>query len=69
MRIFRARLIKGTEIMDLINTNDESDSIPAAPDEFKDGEIISEDDIEMKDNSYVDDETYGSMLFAFRKIV
>jgi hypothetical protein len=56
-----------SEKVDLVNVEDDSDTIPAAPDEFTEGDIITEEDFYLEKNSYVDDETYGNMLFAFPK--
>jgi len=67
MKTFRVYFEKGTDIVDLVNVNDESDTIPAAPDEFVIGEIINEDEIILRENRYVDDQGVGTMLFAFKK--
>ena len=67
MRTFKVCIEKGTDVVDLINVNDETDIIPGAPDEFVDGEILTEDEIILKENSFVDDEGVGTMLFAFKK--
>jgi len=67
MEKFKVQIASGTDVVDLINVNDESDTIPGAPDEFVDGEIVSEDEIILKENSYVDDQGVGTMLFAFKK--
>lgn len=67
MKTFKVYFEKGTDIVDLINVDDESDKIPAAPDEFVIGEIINEDDIILRENRYVDDQGVGTMLFAFKK--
>lgn len=55
------------EVMDLVNIKDKSDRIMAAPDEFIEGEIVSGDGIELKECQYVDDQTFGTCLFAFKK--
>tara|TARA_S200002703_G_scaffold117328_1_gene102936 strand:- start:2849 stop:3088 length:240 start_codon:yes stop_codon:yes gene_type:complete len=55
------------EVMDLVNIKDKSDRIMAAPDEFTEGEIVSENGIELKECQYVDDQTFGTCLFAFKK--
>jgi hypothetical protein len=67
MKTFKVCIAKGTDVVDLINVDDKSDTIPGAPDEFVDGEIINEDQIVMEDAPYVDDQGVGTMLFAFRK--
>jgi hypothetical protein len=67
MKTFKVKIEKGTDVADLININDETDRIPGAPDEFVDGEIVTEDNITMEENGYVDDQGVGTMLFAFKK--
>ena len=67
MKTFKVCIEKGTDVVDLININDETDIIPGAPDEFVDGEILTEDQITLKENSFVDDEGVGTMMFAFKK--
>jgi hypothetical protein len=67
MKRFKVCIEKGTDVVDLININDETDIIPGAPDEFVDGEILTEDEITLKENSFVDDYGVGTMLFAFKK--
>ena len=67
MERFKVRIQEDTDVVDLINVNDETDTIPGAPDDFVDGEIVTEDEIELKENNYVDDQSLGTMLFAFKK--
>jgi hypothetical protein len=67
MKRFKVCIEKGTDVVDLININDVTDIIPGAPDEFVDGEFITEDEITMNVCSYVDDQGFGTMMFAFRK--
>ena len=54
------------EVLDLVNINDESDRIMAAPDEFQVNEIISENDIILKECNMVDDHGFGTGIFAFK---
>lgn len=55
------------EVCDLVNVDDSSDRIMAAPDEFMVGEIVNEDEFEIRQNSMVDEQTYGTGDFAFKK--
>ena len=74
MKKYRAELVvfeggeTNEEVMDLINVEDESDKLMAAPDEFKVGEIVSDDEIEMREASVVDEDgNYnGCTLIAFK---
>ena len=56
-----------SEVLDLVNINDESDRIMAAPDEFIEGEIVSENDIILEECNMVDDHCFGTGIFAFKK--
>jgi hypothetical protein len=67
MKKFKVCIFGGTDVVDLINVDDETDIIPGAPDEFIDGEILTEDEIVLRENSFVDDEGVGTMMFAFKK--
>jgi len=67
MKKFKVTIVKDTDVVDLININDETDTIPGAPDEFVDGEIVTEDEIVLKKNNYVDEQGVGTMDFAFKK--
>ena len=52
----------------LINIKDNQDWYWVAKDqEFKEGEIIGEDEFELKECMFVDDEGYGKAPFAFNK--
>lgn len=53
------------EVVDLVNVEDETDIIPAAPFTFKDGDLITEEQFYLKECNYVDDNTTGTMNFAF----
>jgi len=55
------------EVCDLVNIEDENDRIMAAPDEFFVGEIVSEEEFKLEKSMYVDEHTYGSGIFAFKK--
>ena len=55
------------EVLDLVNINDESDRIMAAPDEFIEGEIVSDYDISLEECNMVDDHCFGTGIFAFKK--
>ena len=67
MKKFKVCIFGGTDVVDLINVDDETDIIPGAPDEFVDGEIVGEDEIILKENNFVDDQGVGTMMFAFKK--
>jgi hypothetical protein len=74
MKKYRAKLVVfeggevNEEVMDLVNVEDESDKLMAAPDEFKVGEIVSENEIEMAEASVVDEDgNYnGCVPIAFK---
>ena len=55
------------EVMNLVNVDDERDSISAAPYEFEEGEVVTEDDIYLEECNYVDEQGTGTMEFAFKK--
>ena len=61
-------LSENDEAIDLVNIKDENDVIMAAPDNFKIGEILTEDQIEVKECNYVDEQGTGTALFAFKKL-
>lgn len=54
------------EVMDLVNVDDESDRIMCAPDEFEVGEIVREGEFTLEEANYVDEQCYGTGLFAFK---
>lgn len=54
------------EVMDLINVDDATDKIMAAPDEFTEGEIVTEEQIRIEYCAMVDDQCYGGGDFAFK---
>jgi len=54
------------EVMDLVNVNDSTDRIMAAPDEFEVGEIVSENDFYLDEAMMVDEQSYGKGIFAFK---
>lgn len=56
------------EVMDLVNVDDESDRIMCAPDEFEVGEIVREGEFTLEEANYVDEQCYGTGLFAFKKL-
>jgi len=55
------------EVMDLVNVNDSTDRIMAAPDEFNVGEIVNENDFYLDEAMYVDNQVYDKAWFAFKK--
>ena len=59
-------LSENDEAIDLVNINDENDVIMAAPNQFEVGEILTEDQIEVKECNYVDEQGTGTAPFAFR---
>ncbi len=57
-------------ILDLINVEDESDRIMCAPDEFTEGDIVTELDITCEENMYIDaDGNCGTGLFAYNSVM
>ena len=54
------------EVMDLVNVDDESDRIMCAPDEFEVGEIVRDGEFTLEEANYVDEQCYGTGLFAFK---
>ena len=67
----RYRVVKAFEqnpdAVNLVNVEDPDDIIMGAEDEFFIGDVIYEDEIEMRSHSYVDDDNAGTALFAFKK--
>jgi hypothetical protein len=57
------------EVMNLVNIEDPSDVIMAAPDEFINGEIVKENEFYLDEAMMVDDYSYGNGTFAFKKII
>jgi hypothetical protein len=55
-------------VINLVNIDDENDVIMSAPDEFKIGEIVSEENIILKECNYVDEQGSGTGLFAFKVV-
>jgi hypothetical protein len=55
------------EVMDLVNIENDSDRIMAAPYEFIEGEIVTENEIELQECQYTDEHTFGVGTFAFKK--
>ena len=56
------------EVLDLVNTKSVLDRFMCAPDEFEIGEVINEVDFYVEEANMVDDQGYGTGLFAFKKI-
>ena len=54
------------EVIDLVNVDDESDRIMCAPDDFEVGEIVREGEFTLEEANYVDEQCYGTGLFAFK---
>lgn len=54
------------EVMELVNVADPTDIIMAAPDEFEVGEIVRDDEFYFDEAMMVDEQGYGSGLFAFK---
>lgn len=54
------------DALDLVNIDDPNESYMCAEDEFTIGEIITEDEFELSEHSYVDDQSAGTALFAFK---
>lgn len=65
MKKYKVVLTHEPDVYDLVNIEDDTDIIWAAPDEFKKGDIIDEDQFIVKEAQYVDDCTYGVANFAF----
>jgi hypothetical protein len=57
------------ECIDLVNVEDPSDRIFANPDDFFVGEFVNEDEFYLKTCIVVNEQSYGSAVFAFRKKV
>lgn len=53
--------------VNLVNVNDPDDVIMGAEDEFFVGDLVFEDQFEMKSHSYVNEQSAGSAYFAFKK--
>jgi hypothetical protein len=57
-----------SDVVNLVNIEDDTDIIWCAPDEFKIGSLVTEDDFTAKKCNYVDDVGVGSAEFAFKKV-
>jgi len=72
MKKYRATLcifdewVTNPEVMDLINIEDEMDIIMCAPDEFFEGELVTEGEFYLKNAPYVDDQGVHNGTFAFK---
>lgn len=69
MKKYKVVLRNEPDVYDLVNIEDETDIIWCAPDEFKEGDIVSEDQFIVKKAQYVDDCTYGVADFAFPALI
>lgn len=52
--------------MDLVNVEDDTDTIMCADDEFTEGELVTENDFHTQVCGYVYDDGIGSAPFAFK---
>jgi len=59
-------IVNYSEVIDLVNVEDEDDRFMANPDDFEVGEEVTEDDFYLKNCSYTDDQGIGTAPFAFR---
>ena len=55
------------EAIDLVNVDDPEERIMADPDSFTVGELVTEDEIYLEPRAYVDENNYGTAMFAFKK--
>jgi hypothetical protein len=56
-----------SDVMDLVNVEDSEDRLFADPDSFTVGELVTEDNIRLEKQMYVDEQTYDVGSFAFKK--
>jgi hypothetical protein len=66
MKTYKALKIED-DVMDLVNIEDDTDTIMAAPDDFENGEVVTEEQIILKECNYVDEQGVGTGMFAFKK--
>lgn len=57
-----------SDVVNLVNIDDVKDIIWCAPDEFRVGTLVTEDEFFTKKCNYVDDYGVGSAEFAFKKV-
>jgi hypothetical protein len=55
-----------SDVIDLVNVENENETIMANPDDFTIGDFVTEEDFFLKEISYVDDQGTGRGMMAFR---
>ena len=58
---------ENNEVLTLINIEDNTEKIMAAPDEFTLNEIVGEDEIDIETRQYTDDQGFHTGWFAYKK--
>ena len=58
--------ISSDEILTLVNTEDNTERIMAAPDEFTLNEIVGEDEIDIETRQYTDEHGFHVGWFAYK---
>ena len=55
------------EVLTLVNIEDNTEKIMAAPDEFTLNEIVGENEIDIETRQYTDDQGFHTGWFAYKK--
>ena len=55
------------EVLTLVNIEDNTEKIMAAPDEFTFNEIVGENEIDIETRQYTDDQGFHTGWFAYKK--
>ena len=66
-KVIQDPAVDDNEVLTLVNTEDNTEKIMAAPDEFTLNEIVGEDEIDIETRQYTDDHGFHVGWFAYKK--
>ena len=66
-KVIQDPTVDNNEVLTLVNTEDNTEKIMAAPDEFTLNEIVGEDEIDIETRQYTDDHGFHTGWFAYKK--
>ena len=66
-KVIQDPAVGDNEILTLVNVEDNTEQIMAAPDEFTLNEIVGEDEIDIETRQYTDDQGFHTGWFAYKK--
>ena len=66
-KVIQDPAVDDNEVLTLVNTEDSTEKIMAAPDEFTLNEIVDEDEIDIETRQYTDDQGFHTGWFAYKK--